>query len=181
MNLRLRAERGRIAALAILAVLIALVWLGPISAYVDLVGSAADDIARQTALLHRYQVLATVPRAEPGGPSAGAQAMLVEASETQAAALLQERVKNAATASKVQIQTVQVLRSENFANATRIGVRMRGSGDSASLGRLLFDIESERPVLYPDNLQILVRPGTASAETLDFQLDISGFVAGGAS
>jgi hypothetical protein len=92
-------------------------------------------------------------------------------------------VKAAASASKVRINSLQVLRGETLARAVKIGVRIRAAGDMASLARLLFAIEAARPVLYPDNLQIQTRaaaPGKAP-EALDFQLDISGFKPGTSS
>ena len=109
--------------------------------------------------------------------------MLAETAEAQAIALLQETVKTAAASSKVQVQSLQVLRSETLASAVRIGVRIRAAGDMAGLARLLFAIEAASPVLYPDNLQIQARttaPGKP-AEALDFQLDVSAFKPGAAS
>ena len=92
-------------------------------------------------------------------------------------------VFGAAVASRLQIQSVQVLRSESLPGAIRIGIRIRASGEVAGLARLLFAIESERPVLYPDNLQVHAHPGTPGrgGETIEVQLDVSGFVTRGVS
>ena len=174
--------RDRALALAILALLIAALWVGPVAAYLNLIAAGADELAGQAALLQRYRALAAAPSDQPPAVPAIAEALLVEAPEAQAVALLQQTVKNAAGASRVQIQSMQVLRSEALAGALRIGVRIRAAGDTAALGRLLYAIETERPVLYPDNLQVQSRPGAGDRTgTLDFQLDVSGFVAGGGS
>jgi general secretion pathway protein M len=103
--------------------------------------------------------------------------------EAQALALLQETVKSAAAAAQVQIQGLQVLRSEGEAGVLRIGVRVRAAGDVASLGRLLYAIEAARPLLYPDNLQIQSQPAAPGTppSPLQFQLDIAGFKAGPSS
>ena len=64
--------------------------------------------------------------------------------------------------------------------SVRIGVRLRATAEIGGLERLLYAIESARPVLYPDNLQIqshAIRPAAASS-ALDFQLDVSGFKSG---
>jgi hypothetical protein len=91
--------------------------------------------------------------------------------------LLQEAVKNSAATARIQVQGLQVLRSEAVSGATRIGVRVRGRGDIASLRSLLYAVETARPLLYPDNLQIQSHATLpdAAPSVLDFQLDISGF------
>jgi len=176
--------RGRVAALAVLALLLAMLWLGPVSAYLDLVGDGAERLDERALLLQRYQTLASLPAAEtPRSTPGSAAVMLPDTPEAQAVAMLQESVKAAASASNVRINSLQVLRSETLATAVKIGVRIRAAGDVAGLARLLFAIEAARPVLYPDNLQIQAHaaaPGTAP-EALDFQLDISGFKPGSSS
>ena len=116
--------RGRVAALALLGVLIAAVWVGPVNAYLDFIGAAADQISTQVELLRRYRAIVDRPAGEPK-PAGGIPTMLPESPEAQAVALLQETVKNAAVASRLQIQSVQVLRSESLPGAIRIGIRIR--------------------------------------------------------
>jgi general secretion pathway protein M len=179
--------RGRVAALAVLAVLLAALWTGPVSAYLDLVGDGADRLEQRALLLQRYRTLASMlpaPETETLRSSAGSPAvMLPDTPEAQAVAMLQESVKAAASASRVRINSLQVLRSETLASAVKIGVRIRAAGDVAGVARLLFAIEAARPVLYPDNLQIQAHAATPgkAPEALDFQLDISGFKPGGSS
>ena len=184
MSLSASPDRRRAAALGILALLIAALWLGPVTAYVNLVIGAADEIAAQAAILQRYRALVDkpVPAPVPAG-SASATMLLAEIPEAQAVALLQERVKNAAAANRVQIHSVQVLRSDNLPSATKIGIRISAAGDVTALARLLYAIEAERPLLYPDNLQIHARPGLAgkAGDIVDLQLDVSGFVTRGVS
>jgi len=176
--------RGRVAALAILAILMAILWIGPVSAYLDLVGDGAERIEQRALLLQRYRALTSMPapetpRSAPGSPAV----MLPDTPDAQAVAMLQESVKAAASASRVRINSLQVLRSETLASAVKIGVRIRAAGDAAGLARLLFAIEAARPVLYPDNLQIQAHAAALGKPpgTLDFQLDISGFKPGGSS
>src|SRR5262245_33292454 len=70
MTLPDRAMRGRIIALALLALLLLGFWFGPVSAYVGLLQSGADEIDQKMALLQRYRVLATsAPRLETTGPA----------------------------------------------------------------------------------------------------------------
>ena len=174
------AARGRAGALAVLVLLAATLWLGPVSFYLDLVAAGADKLAEKTMLLERYRALAG---AAPAEARPVAEMLLPQVPEAQAIALLQETVKGAATASKVRVDGLQVLRSEAFAGGLKITVRVRAAGDAAGLARLVFAIEAARPVLYPDNLQILARAALAGATPgmLDIQLDVSAFTPGAAS
>jgi general secretion pathway protein M len=168
---------SRIAALAVLGLLVAVFCVGPLAAYSGLVGDNSDALAAKAALLQRYRALAD------GGPgavvpvSAGPALIYPDMPESQASALLQETVKSTAAAAHVQVQGLQVLRGDAVPGATRIGVRVRASGDTASLRNLIYAIETARPLLYPDNLQIQSHATSpdAPAGPLDFQLDISGF------
>jgi len=179
------AQRSRVAALGILLLVGIAVWLGPVVAYFDMLGSGAGVLARRNAVLQRYRALAAAP-ADPAPtprPANLPASLFPDVPEAQALALLQETVKAAAVANRVQVQSLQVLRSENVGEAAKIGVRLRAAGDVASLGRFLHAIESARPVLYPDNLQIQAPSPVqgAAAGNQEFQVEISGFRAGAAS
>lgn len=176
-----RAVVTRAGAIGILLLLLLVLWIGPIGAYFELVSAGADELAQKAALLQRYRMLADIPTAgRPEAARTDPSLLIPAVPDAQALALLQETVKSAAAAAQVQIQGLQVLRSEGEAGALRIGVRVRAVGDVASLGRLLYAIEAARPLLYPDNLQIqshAAAPGTPPSP-LQFQLDVSGFKAG---
>jgi general secretion pathway protein M len=170
---------GRIAALAILAALVAVFCVGPLAAYYDMIAGNNDTLASKQAMLQRYRVLVGANPASTA-PSAPEPALLYpEMPDSQASALLQEIVKNTAAAARAQVQGLQMLRGEAVGGATRIGIRVRASGDMASLRSLIYAIETARPLLYADDLQIqshATSPDAAPA-ALDFQLDISGFKA----
>jgi general secretion pathway protein M len=175
-----RPPLARIAALAILAALVAAFLIGPVAAYCELIGSNAAVLATKNALLQRYRALAAAPNA---AAPADAPPIYPKMPESQASALLQETVKTTAAAARIQVLGLQVLRSESVSGATRVGVRVRASGDMASLRALIYAIETARPVLYPDNLQIQSHATAADAapRPLDFQLDIAAFKAEPAS
>jgi hypothetical protein len=173
-----RPVLSRAGALAILAVLVALFCAGPLAAYCALLAANSDALAAEEAILQRYRALAV---ASPNPPTAPAGALLYpEMPESQASALLQETVKSAAVAARVQVLGLQVLGKELQSGTTRVGVRVRASGDMASLRSLLYAIEAASPALYPDNLSIQSHAGSSDAApaTLDFQLDVSGFTPG---
>ena len=171
---------GRIAALTILALLLAVLWAGPVELYLQFVASNALRLEQRSALLERYRTLLSSPAVEMPRPEASPPLILPETTEAPGIALLQERLKNAATASQVQLRSIQVLRSETLPNAVRIGVRISAAGDVSRLAHLLYSIETARPVLYPDNLQIQSRAATPQgpADALEFQFDVSAFLTG---
>jgi Type II secretion system (T2SS), protein M subtype b len=181
MRLGEHALLSRAAALVLLAGLVAGVAVGPITAYLGLLHGQAAALRRDSQRLQRYRHLtdAHIP-----APAAGERTLLFpNIPESQAVALLQEALKGAAAAARVEIQGFQVLRSESAAGSTRVGVRLRASGDIAGLERLLYTIERARPVLYPDNLEVRAasaRPGAAPS-ALEFEFDVSGFTTGPAA
>ncbi|HEX3861975.1 MAG TPA: type II secretion system protein GspM [Stellaceae bacterium] len=180
---------GRIAAFGILGLLLVVFWLGPVSLYLDMVGGGGEQLLQRAALLQRYQALSQAP-ASTAAPTtethtavAGGAVFFPDIPEAQAVVMLQEAVRSAAAANRIQIHSLQVLRNDAVADAVRMAVRIRAAGDVQGIGRLLYAIESARPVLYPDNLQIQAPPAVpgAAASPLDFQLDVSGFHTAGAS
>ena len=178
----------RAAALLILACALALLWIGPVSAYLDLVADNADRIGERQQLLQRYRALSADNHSPAQLLPPGETGLLFpDIAGSQALALLQETVKSAAATAKIQIQGFQVLQTEPLAGATRIAVRVRGSGDTAALARLLYAIEASRPLLYSDNLQVqshATQPAAAvgaGTPALDFQLDVTGFKPGSAT
>jgi len=166
---------SRAAALAILLVVLGAILVGPVTAYIDLLGGDAERLQHQEQLLQRYRELAREPPAGPPPAARGESLLFPEIPESQAVALLQEALKGAAATAQVEVQGLQVLRTEALPGSLRIGVRLRAAADIAGLNRLLYAIEAARPVLYPDNLQIqsrALRP-EARSSALEFQLDVS--------
>jgi general secretion pathway protein M len=169
---------ARAAALAILAGLIAVIWIGPVAAYLDLLNADGEALAAAQQTLEHYRAL--VSAAPERVPVEDKSMLLPDISDAQAIALLQESLKGAAAAAQVEIQGLQVLQTETIAGAPRIGVRLRGHADIGGLAGLLYAIEAARPLLYPDNLTIQSRSVTPQAPpaSLDFQIDVSAFKSG---
>jgi hypothetical protein len=168
--------RDRIAALLILVVLAALVWIGPVEAYRDVLSGDARRLAERNATVARDRALVAAP--ETAG-TIGTALLPDGMSDAQAVALMQETLKGAAATAQVEIQGLQVMQADTLGGAPRVGVRLRARGMIAGLDRLLYAIEVSRPLLYPDNLHIDAHGGGNGA--LDFQLDVSAFKAGAPS
>ena len=183
MRLGERALVSRLAALAILAGLLAAFAAGPVTAYLGRLDRQTEALRHDRELLQRYRLLTRTAANRPTAAAQDRTLLFPDIPEAQAAALLQEALKGAAAAARVEIQGFQVLRSEAASGAVKIGVRLRANGDIAGLERLLYTIESARPALYPDNLEIrssAARSG-ASPAALEFQFDVSGFKTGPAA
>jgi general secretion pathway protein M len=176
-----QAVRRRAVAVAILVLVIAALWFGPVSGYLALVADGARQIADNRSILERYRGLLTLSAdAIAWHGERMSQIMLPEGPEGATIAALQEGVKEAATSNQVELQSFQILHAESLSGASKLGVRIRGTGEIAGIARMLYAIEAARPVLYPDNFSIRSRPDGAGkpGEKLDFQLDVSGFKAG---
>ena len=178
MTIAERPAFGRLAALGILIAILALFCGGPLAAYCGLIADNGDALASKAALLERYRSLAVAKAAPSAAPNTAL--LYSDTPESQVSALLQETVKNTAATAHVEVLGLQVLRGEAVGSATRIGVRVRASGDMASIRSLIYAIETARPLLYADNLSIQSHATSpdAAPSRLDFQLDISGFKPG---
>jgi general secretion pathway protein M len=176
MSIGRHALLSRAAALLILALMLGGFFLGSATAYLDFVAADAEQLDREAQLLQRYRALARETPSDEASAVGGEKALLFpQVPESQAVALLQEALKSAAATAQVEVQGLQVLRTEALPGSARIGVRLRGAGDIAGLNRLLYMIEAARPLLFPDNLQIQSRTFRSGAPSspLEFQLDVS--------
>lgn len=164
---------ARAAALLILVVLLAGLWIGPVAAYRGFVADGADRLAAAEQKLLRYRAVLRAPQ-PAAAPIDATAALFPAASAAQADALLQQTLKAAAAAAQVEIEGLQVLQPASVEGASRIGIRLKGRADIAALDHLLYAIENSPRLLYPDNLQIAAGP----KGPLEFEVDVSGFTSG---
>jgi hypothetical protein len=179
MTLSEHVSLSRAAAVAVLAAVLAALWLGPVALYRDL--RAHDDAALAAAAATLARDRAIVAAKEPG-PGAADTILLPPLSDAEAAALLQETLKRAAQASDVEIEGIEVMPADTLAGAARVGLRLRARGDASGIARLLYAVSASRPLLYSDNLHVTSRAATVgAAAALEFEFDVSAFKAGAAS
>jgi hypothetical protein len=174
---------SRLAALAVLALLAALLHAGLVAPYLAYVDGLEEGVAAQSAILARMRALAETPDSAPAAPVVGAL-LLPDGSEAQALAELQDRLKGFGGSSGLDLQGIQVLPRADTQAVTRLGVRLRGTGDVAALNRFLHAVESAEPALVVDNLRVQSRAprgamAGAAAPPLDLQFDVVGFRASG--
>ncbi|HUK61565.1 MAG TPA: type II secretion system protein GspM [Stellaceae bacterium] len=175
---------SRAGALAILLVLLATVWLGPVALYEEVRANDAAAFAAATATLARDRAALAAPDTARGANDA---ILLPPLSDAEAAALLQETLKRAAQTADVEILAIEVLAPDRLAGAARVGLRLKARGDVAGIARLLYAVAASRPLLHADNLHIAAHPAApgsataAAAPNLDFEFEVAAFKAGAAS
>jgi hypothetical protein len=176
---------SRLAALAVLALLLGLLDAGLLAPYLDYVGALDDRVATKAALLDRMRALTAAPQPAAAPAATLTRLLLPDLSDAQALGQVQDRLKHLAADSGVELQGIQVLPRSETPGLARLAVRLRASADMAALDRFLLAVERAEPVLLVDNLRIqsrLARGAAAinappSATPLDIQLDAIGFKA----
>lgn len=188
MDLRVSPPMQRVAALAILGTLIAAVAIGVVaplaSAYVEAQRTVAQD---RTAIAHAELsgLDATALKAElarlrsQAGPPPGT---LQSVNESLAAAELQRRLKGAIEAAHGELRSMQPLPARADGTFRRVTVRGQATLKIAGLRQAFYDLESNSPLLFIDNVEVTARPdqsghpGAAEDPGLDVRFDLYGYM-----
>ncbi len=149
---------------------------------------SAESIVQSRALIERYRRIAKVR--EPlekqlnslkrRGPSTGGY--LEGASDTLAAAGLQNRVKGIVATSGGEIKSSQILPPRDDGNHRAINIRVQLSADIASLQAIFHSLESENTFLFLDNVDVRRQRARrrknkpADDGRLTVRFDVSGYV-----
>lgn len=174
--IRAGTPAARAAALALLALLGAGIWAGPVAIYLEAREVSSARVARAEALVHRQRALAALP-ADAAARGSSSDLLLDDLPSAQVFAALSERIKAAADGAGVSLQGLQSLGEDAALGMTRAGIRLRGSADLPALARFLDAVENARPFLRIDGLRIQSRQaiGGDGDMPLDIQLDVFGF------
>lgn len=184
----LRPPLSRLAALAILFLLVALLFMLVVLPVQQAFERRNQEIQQSLDLLERFggQDLETasleqrrdlLKREAQGGAN-----LLRGASPSVAAASLQQFIRSAVQAERGTLRSVQILPAQSEAGYRRVTVRSQVELNGTGLRNLLHRIESSRPLLFVDNID--VRPGQQVANRargeaemrLTVRFDIHGFV-----
>ena len=149
---------------------------------------SAESMVQSKALIERYSRIAKVR--EPlekqlislkrRGPSTGGY--LEGASDTLAAAKLQNRVKGVVATSGGEIKSSQILPPRDDGNHRAINIRVQLSADIASLQAIFHALESENTLLFLDNVDVRRQRArrrknkSAANRPLTVRFDVSGYV-----
>jgi type II secretory pathway component PulM len=180
--------RGRALALALAIVVLVVLYLIAVMPLVGLFTQRQQMIQARQMLLPRLQaVAAELPALRARTARLRAEQRkrkltLDGATDAIASADLESRIDALAREVGVTIGSTESLPTEPRGPYRRIGLRLVLTGRYAALVHLLAKLETVRPPLVVDNLQLhgpLAQPGIETAATLDAGLDVYGFRGGG--
>ena len=111
---------------------------------------------------------------------------LSQSAPALAAAELQQRVKAVVEAAGGTLRSTQALPPVEEGNAVKVTVSVAMTGDTGSLRKILYDLESQTPLLFVDNLEVTAREtrprlpdGRVASYTrvqLNAQFEVSGYL-----
>jgi general secretion pathway protein M len=183
---------SRLLALALLVLVIAVPYLVIVRPYIEALGEGRETLAETVALRDRYVALAAGGAAIDAKVGTlrdegdGEAAYLQGASEALVSADLQNRVKTVVQANGGVLNSTQILDATNEEGFRRLAVRVRMSGGSEALYKVLYALETERPFLFIDNIDInarTIRQREGQGETIELMVsfDLFGFMRPAAS
>ncbi len=107
-----------------------------------------------------------------------ARQYLPQTAPALAAAELQQRVRAVVEATGGTLRSTQALPPVEEGSAVRVAVSVTLTGDTGNLEKILYDLESQTPLLFVDNLEISARenrprlPGGRMASYTRIQLNV---------
>ena len=111
---------------------------------------------------------------------------LPQSTPALAAAELQQRLKTMVEAAGGTLQSIQALPPGEEAGAVKVTISAVMNGDTGSLQKVLYDLESQTPLLFVDNLEVSMRTtrprlpngryATYTRMQLNAQFEVSGYL-----
>ncbi|MDD2769515.1 MAG: type II secretion system protein GspM [Methylococcus sp.] len=190
LNLKIQVNKPRAAALGLLVLVLATVY-GLIMAPLWALSSGySESIDSLTFRLKRFQSVAAERPfweerlQEIRRESEQAKNLFSQETPALAAADLQSRIKATVTSAGGELISTQVIPERREDQFTRIAVKVRLSGSTEVLRQVLYEIESEQPVLFVENLnlrpiRVPPRPGQklpAGSDKLSIDFDAVGYM-----
>ena len=179
----------RLAAIALLVAVIAVVYGVGVAPLLSAHGKADRAIAEANELMSRYQLVA----ARRDTLEAQLQALRADRSmvgiyldgdtDALAAASLQEVVNATVEGTGGRLRSIQILPAQDDGKFRRISVRAQMSATIVQLARLLYAFEASKTYLFIDNLDVANRRARRRRDqeiemdpTLVVRLDLSGYM-----
>ena len=171
---------GRWLALGLLALALALAWLGLAAPLWDWQAEAAARVERKALVLQRTRALVeSLPAlrasvaALPAGMGSG-DAVLAGATDAVAGAALQGMLRQITAGSReIQLSSLETLPVEEVGGFRRIGLRVSGSAAWPALLEMLRQIDAARPVLLLDSLAVRAPPAGLARSVPDLPVELS--------
>jgi hypothetical protein len=151
---------GRLLALGLTALALAVLWLGIVMPLIDWHSDRAEALAHQEVLTQRMEALAAAlpslqeqaKAVEAGG--AGEAALLDGDNDSMASASLQERLQGMFMQAGVQLNSVETLPGDDAGAYRRIGLRISFNASWPVLMTVLKEMHVATPSLLVDELQL---------------------------
>lgn len=160
MNIALPdSPRGRILVVALTTTMVAALWFGIAAPLIGWYQARGEELAHRQALLQRMQILAeSLPMLEHEQTSVqpAAADLLSGATDALAAATMQSAVQNMATASGIQLTSMETLPVEARGAYRRIALRVAFSAPWPVLIRLLQAARERQPHMLVGELQLRI-------------------------
>lgn len=191
---------GRVAALLILLGLLLVVWLYMLAPYFRYLVEQGDEFDRLQTRLNSYQRLLAAESdienaiAQLAQPGKDEELLLPDASQAIASAKLRDLINGFIEDTGARLISSQSYHDNDLPGAEMVGLRIQVNGEVENLLDILYKIETARPVLFVDKLNISAlqsryaiqnrRPRSASfanisgstRSSLDIRMDIAGFI-----
>ncbi len=193
MNTQISPRLSRLLALAMLVFVLAVPYMAIVRPYLDAIAAGRETISEQVGMRDRYNALAAGDAAiderladSSDETDGGESAYLEGASEALVAADLQNRVKTVVQDNGGVLNSTQILETTSESGFRRLAVRARMSASMEALYKVLYDLETQRPFLFIDNIDInarTVRMPDRKRETVELivSFDLFGFMRASAS
>lgn len=169
--------RGQALALGVTLVAAAILWLGIIAPLLEVFDDRAETLRRQTAMADRMAALIqTLPALQQQAAAAVASgrqtdAMLPGASDALAAAALQQKLDELATASDVRMGSQEILPAQASDGFRAIAVRVTTNAPWRSLVALFLALAQSETPMVADELAL--RGPLANIHDPDLPVDAS--------
>jgi general secretion pathway protein M len=153
------------------------------AAYAERTIQVAETAARATRLESSAAQLPALREslAEMQASNEWTRLALPGASDTLAAAALQSAVSDIVAAAGSRVASAEIVPPQAHEGWRRIGVRLTFSGDLPRLAAVLSSLESARPYLFADNMELssdastMVVAESAAESRLKISLDVFGY------
>ncbi len=148
----LRGWVGRLAAVALLFAVLGVAYLYIAAPLIVAYHKADEEIERSSELLIRYEAIATTRQAnqrqsdELSSRQFGSGVYLVAETDALASAELQGRVRSAVSAHGGSLRSIQTLPVKSDGEFLRVSVRVQFTAPMAAFHRMLYALESEKPL-----------------------------------
>ena len=176
--------RGKALAVAICALIIIAVYLLLVAPLIGAYEKGSDRLQARLDLVQRLQVSAReLPKLrataqEIQNQPNDAKLVLAASSDTVAAAMLQSTLKELVEQNGARLSSAEILPSTTEEQFQRIGIHVSFSGSLTLLTSVLRGIETARPFLFVDNIEIRGGDSTSqkdAAHALAITFDLFGF------